>query len=133
MQASRIKEEQIMDELKEIIRTHGTYINIWIGKESTKNSLTGDKTITYSSPNRVKGILEDMSEASAVYKIPGKAVTDSKIFVCHKNYKTLFENSHKITINDDEIYYGFQNAAGNKLRIKTEGNFVRIYLIRKIF
>lgn len=121
-----------MDELKSIIRAHGKYINIFIGKESTKNTLTGDITITYGSPNPVKGLLEDMSDASAVYKIPGVNTTKSKIFVCHKNYRTIFENSHKIEI-DNEIYYGYKDDAGNKIRIKEEGNYIRVYLVRRIF
>lgn len=121
-----------MDELKEIIRKFGKYINVYIAKESPKNILTGDINIEYGSPNPIKGILEDMSDASAVYKIPGVNTTKSKIFVCHKNYRTIIENSHKVEINN-EVYYGYKDDSGNKLRIKEEGNYIRVYIIRKLY
>lgn len=121
-----------MDVLKNIIRTEGKYVNVFIGKETTKNSLTGDVTVTYSANNPIKGLLEDMSDASAVYKIPGVATTKSKIFVCHKSNRGIIEASHKIVI-DEETYYGYKDGAGSKIRIKCEGNYIRVYLTRKLF
>ena len=121
-----------MDVLKNIIRTEGKYVNVFIGKETTKNSLTGDVTVTYSANNPIKGLLEDMSDASAVYKIPGVATTKSKIFVCHKSFRTIFENTHKIEI-DNELYYAYKDDSGSKIRIKEEGNYIRVYLTRKLF
>lgn len=121
-----------MDYLKDIIRKHGKFINLYIGKESTINQLSGDVEITYGSPNPVKGMLEDLSDASAIWKIPGKSVSKAKIFVCHKNYKNLFLASHKIEI-DNETYYGWKDGAGSNLRIKEEDNYLRVYLIRKLF
>lgn len=121
-----------MDELKSIIRQHGKYINVYIGKETVTDQLEESIEITYYSPNRIKGMLEDLSVASAVYKMPGINTTKSKIFVCHKSYRTLFENSHKIEINN-EIYYGYKDGAGSNIVIKEEGSYIRVYLKKKLF
>ena len=120
------------DPLKEIIRKYGTYISVYIAKETITNAHEGTVDLTYYTPNPIKGILEDMSDASAVYKMPGIASTDSKIFVCHSSYKEIIEASHKIEING-KIFYGYKDGNGSKIRIKTEGSYLRIYLTRKLF
>ena len=122
-----------MDCIQDVINSEGKYIQVYIGKETVTDVREGSVTITYPSPpDSIKGILEDLTPASAVYKMPGKNVQKGKIFVCHKNYRSTFEASHKIII-DDETYYGWRDGAGSNLTIKGEGNYIRVYLMGKLY
>ena len=73
-----------------------------------------------------------LSAASAVYKMPGVATTKSKIFVCHKSYRELFEAAQMIEIAN-ETYYGYRDDAGTKLLIKEEDDYIRVYLTRRLY
>jgi len=121
-----------MNELKNLIQLLGKYINVFQAKESVTDELEGTVSLVYYNPIPVRGILTDMTDAQAVYKIPGIQTTQAKIFVTHKSNKQIILSSHKIEI-DNEEYYGFKDGNGDKIRIKQEGDYIRVYLVRKIY
>ena len=118
--------------LNESMRAYGRTINIFIATETVTDELEGTVSLVYQNPIPMEGMLEDLSAAKAVYMMPGIQTDKRKIFITDKDNRSLIEASHKIEI-DNEVYYGYKNGNGDKIAIKEEGDFIRVFLARKLY
>lgn len=118
-------------ELQDFLNERGTAIFIYIAKETVVDQLDGTVELTFYNPIPIKGLVEDLTDAQAVWKLPGIKTLDAKVVTINKKYKSIIQNCHKIVINSCE-YYGYRDNAGKYLRMKEEGIFLRLYLTRGI-
>ena len=62
--------------------------------------------------------------------MPGIRTSKAKELIIEKKYKNLIKASSKILI-DGEYYYGWKDNVGNKLQIREQGEYIRIYVYIK--
>ena len=87
-------------------------------------------TVTELPPLPVKALVNDLTAASAQWKMPGIEITGAKVVCVNRKYRTLIENSQRIAIRNNfktmEYFEGWK--IDGKMQIKEEGNYLVFYI-----
>jgi hypothetical protein len=117
-----------MNELEEIFDQEGQYIRFFIGKETTEDDFEGTTSLEYTNSLPIKALVSDLGMGKIQWSMPGITTDKAKEIIIESKHRNLFEQTHKIKI-DDEYYYGWKQ--NGKLQYKISGNYLTAYIYYK--
>ena len=82
---------------------HMSTILLYPAREVVNDIYENTKTVTFSNPVPVQGVVKSLTPESLRWKFQGTLPVGSKSILCEKKYKVLFKLAKKIKIGDE--YY----------------------------
>jgi len=120
--------------LDDVMNTQGTWIRVYVGKETIQDPFEKDVTVVCTNPIPVRAIVEDLTSASAQWKMPGIKVAKVKDILVDYKHRALLEHSSKIEYQG-ELYEGWKEQGKMQLREQpgVGGNgYLRLYIYSKV-
>lgn len=115
--------------LDDVMKVQGEYIKLYLAKETVEDPFEKNVSLSTLNPISVRAIVEDLTSAQAVWKMPGVKVAKVKDICVEARHRKLLELSSKIEIQG-EMYHGWREFGKMQLRdqpgVGTKG-YVRVY------
>jgi len=115
-------------ELDEIIRTEGTTIWFFFGKEIIADPISKEKRKIYYNPLPKKVLLRQIVEESLTWRFPGQKVSGAEQFLLEEKYLDDLKLTLKIEILGNE-YYGYKDDTNKLSYHRVGGGSFGIYYI----
>jgi hypothetical protein len=114
--------------MEELFREQSKRIKIYLSNEIETDPFEKTKEITYLPPLAIDAVVSDLSFSKIQWTLQGITTNSAKELLVEKKNKSLLEQSSKIEI-DGEDYEGYR--INGKTAIKTEGEYIRVYIYLK--
>ena len=121
--------------LDDVMNTQGTWIRVYVGKETIQDPFEKDVTVVCTNPITIRAIVEDLTNAQAQWKMPGIKVAKVKDIFVERKHRSLLEQSYKIEYQG-EMYEGWKEFG--KLQIREQPGvghgtgYLRLYIYSKV-
>jgi len=112
-----------------LFREQSQKIKVYLGYEIETDPFEHTKELTYLPSLAIDAIVSDLSFSKIQWTLQGISTNSAKEIMVEKRHKNLLEQSQKIEI-DNIDYEGYR--INSKMAIKTEGEYLRIYIYRKV-
>lgn len=117
------------NELDDLFSEISQTVLVFIGKEIKDDPEEESKTTTTFNPVPIQAIVTDLTSEQMKWKGFGIETGAGKELLMESKHKTLIQQSQKIVIDNIE-YLGWRDNFG-QTQIRTDGNYLRIYIYRK--
>ena len=114
--------------MEELFREQAQRIKIYLSKEIQIDPHEKNTEITYLPPLAISAVVSDLSFSKIQWTLIGITTNSAKEVLVEKKNKSLLEQSSKIEI-ENTSYEGYR--INGKMAIKTEGNYIRVYIYLK--
>jgi len=114
--------------MESLFREMSQKIKIYLAIESETDPIEHTTELTLLPPIPISAVVNDLGFGKVKWQMDGISTSDAKEIYIEKKNKTLLEQSQKIEISGID-YEGYKVL--EKMQIKTEGDFCRIYIYRK--
>jgi hypothetical protein len=121
--------------LDDVMNTQGTWIKVYLAKETIQDPYEKNVTVVYSNPISIRAIVEDLTATQAQWKMPGIKVAKVKDVFVEVKHQTLLEKSAKIEYKG-ETYEGWRENGKCQFRdqpgIGNGTGYLRLYIYSKV-
>jgi hypothetical protein len=114
--------------MEELFREWSQRIKIYLAKIDVEDPYEKNTKIVELPSIPISAIVNDLSFSRIQWVMSGIITSQAKEIYVEKKHKNLIENCYKIEING-EFFEGFR--INNKMAIKEEGSYLRIYCYKK--
>lgn len=116
--------------MHELFAEKSQIIKIHVGIEQSEDPYEKNVSTTLLPPYPIRAIVTDVVPTSANWKMPGIITEKTREIIIKSKYKTLLEQSQKITIHgEDDEYYGWRT--NGRLNYRVEADYLRCYIYVK--
>ena len=106
------------------------WIQVYTAKEVIQDKYEQNTQFVYNNPLPIRALVVDFTAAQANWKMPGIQVSKVKEIFIHQKYRSLIEQSAKISI-EGEDYEGWR--VNGKMQIRQMAkDIIRIYVYIKV-
>jgi len=116
--------------MDKLFKEESQRIRVYLSFETIADPYEKNVDKTPQKPRIISAMVTDLVSTQLEWKMPGVQTNKAKELMIEKKYRTLIECSEKVEINN-EYYYGWRDNAGERVQIREEGDYLKIYIYLK--
>ena len=114
--------------MDEFFKEQSQRIKLYFGIDTEEDLYEKNTSTSMLNPIAIDAIVSDLSFSKVTWNMPGIVTESAKEIYIEKKNKNLVEQSQKIEV-EGVMYEGWRISG--KMQMKTEGDYIRIFIYRK--